>query len=224
MSIATGSAIQQATFVGAALASPVRLDGRDLDSRSLESGVAAAMPTVSESLSTSRPAATLGGTIDWASPVGSIAVRSYTIDRLMEEPVLDVTALPPVRHQTVAKTPTGPTVLPSGQRVWADGVRRPTIPAPPRNAAAGAKPAVLPVTPTKVSGTDALADQCVRDVAALLAGDPRAAGLIHEVRGREVRLSGSVASSSELFAISELVNSLPGIDFVSFGSVEFSGR
>jgi hypothetical protein len=135
--------------------------------------------------------------------------------------------MPPIRHRTVeqqvAKPAAAPEVLPSGQRVWTGTSRRPTIPAPPAGLSA-APAAASPIQPQNLQTAptvDRLAQQKETDVAALLMRDPRARSLTFTLRGQEVRLAGTVAKTEDLFALADLIDALPGVDFVSFDDVEF---
>jgi hypothetical protein len=127
----------------------------------------------------------------------------------------------------VAKAPVEATVLPSGHRVGDASGRRAPIPAPPSQngpyspSVPVTKAAPKPVAVTSAS-RDAKEQQLSNDVAALLSKDPRGRGLIFVVRGSEVRLSGTVRTSEEIYAISQLLDEIPGIDFVSFDDVQFT--
>lgn len=235
LTVGTGTPIQQTSFVGASLSMPLRLDGSGLQSPSpsavsLGSAVAAPSP-VSSSPATSA-AVTLGAPIQIASASPELpVVRSFDVSR-PAGPVLSSSAMPPIRHSTmeqlqVAKAPVEATVLPSGHRVDDASGRRAPIPAPPSQSGpystsvpvTKAAPKPVAVTPTS---RDAKEQQLSNDVAALLSKDPRGRGLIFVVRGSEVRLSGTVRTSEEIYAISQLLDEIPGIDFVSFDDVQFT--
>jgi len=231
MTVGSGMPIQQTSFVGASLSMPLRLDGSGLQSANgVSLGSAVAPPT--SVASAPSAAVTLGAPIQIAggSP-GLPAVKSFDVSR-PAGPILSSSAMPPVRHTTmeqlqVAKAPVEAMVLPSGHRIGEPSGRRAPIPAPPSQNGPYSMPAPvtmaapkpIAVTPTSV---DAKEQQLSNDVAALLSKDPRARALTFVVRGAEVRLSGTVRTTEEIYAISQLLDEIPGIDFVSFDNVQFA--
>lgn len=231
LTVGTGTPIQQTSFVGASLSMPLRLDGSGFQSPSgVSLGSAVATPT--DSTTPTTAAVTLGAPIQIASASPDLPiVKSFDVSR-PSGPILSSSAMPPIRHTTmeqlqVAKAPVEATVLPSGHRVGDASGRRAPIPAPPSQSGPYSTP--VPVTkavpkPVAVTPTsrDAKEQQLSNDVAALLSKDPRARGLTFVVRGSEVRLAGSVRTSEEIYAISQLLDEIPGIDFVSFDDVQFT--
>lgn len=233
LTVGTGTPIQQTSFVGASLSMPLRLDGSGLQSPSgVSLGSAVATPAPVPPAPATTAAVTLGAPIQIASASPVLpAVRSLDVSR-PAGPILSSSAMPPIRHTTmeqlqVAKAPVEATVLPSGHRVGDASGRRAPIPAPPSQSGpystsvpvTKAAPKPVAVTPTS---RDAKEQQLSNDVAALLSKDPRARGLTFVVRGSEVRLAGSVRTSEEIYAISQLLDEIPGIDFVSFDDVQFT--
>lgn len=230
--VVTSASIQQATFVGASLSVPQRLDGNNIQSALPpalpDPGPAA--PVVSPPAAQPVLGAVLGQTIEPIPASGLPEVKSYVIRRPGSSAAPSMMAMPPVQHQTmeqqqVAKAPVQATILPSGRR-WGDGqtVRAP-IPAPPaRSGGIPVVPAAVaaPSAGAPVANADPWTQQTSRDITAILRDDPRAKSLVHVIRGREVRLSGSVRLPEEIYAISQLISELPGVDFVSIDDVQFS--
>jgi hypothetical protein len=223
LTVGSSSPIEQASYASASLAMPTRLDGGDLSSSMPFA------PPESTPAFRSAPEIALGGFAGSASaklgrsiePVGTSFASPDGV------PAMSVAMMPKIRHQTleqqVAKPASQPEVLPSGQRVFAGTGRKATIPAPPSSISAPTLAThVSPPSPAPVLGSvDRLDEQKSADIAALLANDPRARSLTFTLRGKEVRLAGSVVKPEDLFALADLVDALPGIDFVSFDEVEF---
>ena len=235
LTVGTTMPVQQASFVGASLSMPLRLDGTGFGSTtgaSLGNAVSGSpMPTTVAP--TASPGVTLGAPIQMASASTPMPTARGYVTQQPASPILSTSAMPPVRHTTmeqlqVAKAPVAPMVLPSGHRIGDSSGRRASIPAPP---SAGTTPytvpaptsvaAPRPIAPTASTG-DAREQQVTSDVAALLSKDPRARGLTYTVRGTEVRLAGSVRTSEDIYAVSQLLDAIPGVDFVSFDNVQFT--
>ncbi len=213
LTVGTSSTIEQASYASASLAMPTRLDGGDLSS-----SLSASAPAFRSARETASASVTLGRAIE---PVGTSFVSPD------ELPTMSVAMMPKIRHQTleqqVAKPAAQPEVLPSGQRIFAGSGRRATIPAPPSSIsgpAFAASPSQTPVG-TASGVVNRLDEQKSADIEALLGNDPRARSLTFSLRGKEVRLAGSVAKPEDLFALADLVDKLPGVEFVSFDEVEF---
>jgi hypothetical protein len=214
LKVGLSGSIEQTSYASASLAPPTRLDGGDL---------AEPLPLPSVAMR-ETPSAALGAFIE---PLTGSSLSPVV-------PPLSVAMMPPARHRTVeqqvAKPAAEPEVLPSGQRLWAGTGRKATIPAPPSsNRSVLSSPplagnvGVLPSSAESPSvlSSDRLTDQKSADVAALLLKDPRARALTFTLRQSEVRLAGSVAKPEDLFALADLLDALPGIDFVSFDDVQF---
>jgi hypothetical protein len=223
LTVGTNSPIEQASYASASLAMPTRLDGGDLSS------------TMTSTLEETSPAFRSSPQMASAGTAGTAPV---TLGRFIEPvgtsfagpdgaPTMSVAMMPKIRHQTieqqVAKPAPQPEVLPSGQRVFAGTGRQATIPAPPSSVSAPrlAANVASPSTAAAPGTVDRLDEQRTADIAALLINDPRARSLTFTLRGKEVRLAGSVAKPEDLFSLADLVDALPGVDFVSFDEVEF---
>jgi hypothetical protein len=210
------------TSYAAMLAPPIRLDGG-----TLAGGLptppnnflpAEPTPAFSESpLAAGTVSASLAPFIEPMSPAFPASSRTPR-----QGPTLSVAMMPSIKHRTleqqVAKPFVPQEVLPSGQKI---GSGKRTIPAPPLTPSVQV-PAVIPAGQASASVEgDRLAQQIQADVAAILARDPRARQLSFTIRGKEVRLAGGVAKSEDLFELADLIDRLPGIDFVSFDEVQF---
>lgn len=208
----------RASYTAAALNPPLSLDGTLINQAPANPGVA-------------KPAVILGQPVQIAGREGLPSVRTYVIRRPEAAPAM--AAMPPVsndsKERLVAKAAVAPAALPSGFQVWSPSNARPIIPARPPNQPGQAGNPISPpawVRAAPRAGIDLDSKPSDRaletDVAALLAADPRATALRFDVRGAEILLSGSIRTPEDLYDLSKRLNSLPGVDFVSFENVQFT--
>jgi hypothetical protein len=199
-------------YAAATLSAPQRLDGGDL-----RVGASAAPATNDVPPPANE---TAGAAPILVAPASDLPeVRTYVIHR----PTAPLSPFAGPEQQFVAKTSPAPPVLPSGFRVLSAPGRRGVIPA---RGGPAASPIEIPVdwkTPAAAPAPAARIETGpAADVAAVLALDPRARNLEFSVRGSEVRMSGSIRSPEDLYDLSERISAVPGIDFVSFGEIEFT--
>lgn len=176
-----------------------------------------------------KPAVILGQPLQVAARQGLPDVRTYVIQRPPSSPPA-IVAMPPLsndtREQLVAKT----AVTPAALRPWSRTGDRPIIPARPMGPSSpvvdpNLSPTVVRAAPRPVNVSPAFLrsdERLEASILALLQADPRAALLRHDVRGTEIRLSGSIRTPEDLYDLSAQLNSLPGVDFVSFENVQFT--
>lgn len=198
-------------YATATLSAPQRLDGGDL-----QGGAMVALAIRDVQRLANEAAAPAHGALASDLP----EVRTYVIHRPTPAPLRPFAG---PEQQVVAKTSPEPPALPSGFRVLAGTGRRGVIPA---RGGPAASPIEIPVDWKTPAPTPATASRIetgpAADVAAVLALDPRARNLEFSVRGSEVRISGSIRSPEDLYDLGERINAVPGIDFVSFGEIDFT--